>query len=395
MLNKLLEKLIRKGAGRLRFVMAIAGLSVAMILILSAIQLQVNYQNLLNGKNNQDSIANFLLINKEVTDQTVGATSLSDAEISDLKKQPFVDAVGVLTPSRFKVSASGNKEIPFYTDLFFESVPNDFLDVQSRDWKWDDHSQFIPMIVPNMFLDMYNFGFAASQNLPQLTQQLVMSLPIHITIATPNGPFQIYGKVVGFSDRISSVLVPEEFMRWANNHFGTEENQKPSRVVIKTRDPGNPLLVQYLKNHGLTTDSDKTRFSRYRQIVNMVVKISGLIGAFMFLFALLIFTLFIQLTIASCREEIELLVTLGTAPGQLYKFLMRQFFPSNIYITGIVLVIISLLQLMLQHYLINQHIYVESLISLITIGAGLLILAVLWFVNSLTIKKYINQGDHR
>ena len=392
MLNKLLEKLIRKGAGRFRFVMAIAGLSVAMILILSAIQLQVNYHNLLNGKNNQDSIANFLLINKEVTDQTIGATSLSDSEIGDLKKQPFVDAVGVLTPSRFKVSASGNKEIPFYTDLFFESVPNDFLDVQSRDWKWDDHSQFIPMIVPNMFLDMYNFGFAASQNLPQLTQQLVMSLPIHITIATPSGPFQIYGKVVGFSDRISSVLVPEEFMNWANNHFGSAENQKPSRVVIKTRDPGNPLLVQYLKKHGLTTDSDKTRFSRYRQIVNMVVKISGLIGAFMFLFALLIFTLFIQLTIASCREEIELLVTLGTAPRQLYKFLMRQFFPSNIYITAIVLVIISLFQFMLQHFLMNQHIFVDSLISFVTVASGLLILAVLWFVNSLTIKKYINQG---
>ena len=101
MLNDLLKKLIKKGAGRTRFFMAITGLSVALILILSAVQLQVNYNDLLHGKINQDSVANFLLINKEVTDKTIGATALSNSEINELKQQPFVDAVGILTPSRF------------------------------------------------------------------------------------------------------------------------------------------------------------------------------------------------------------------------------------------------------------------------------------------------------
>ena len=89
------------------------------------------------------------------------------------------------------MGASGNDEIPFYTDLFFESVPDEFIDVKSNDWKWNGNSQFIPMIVPNIFLDMYNFGFAASQNLPQLSQQLVMNLPLNITIKTAAGPFKI------------------------------------------------------------------------------------------------------------------------------------------------------------------------------------------------------------
>ena len=115
-------------------------------------------------------------------------------------------------------------------------------------------------------------------------------------------------------------------MDWANAKFGTDKNINPSRVVIKTKDPGNPQLVQYLKDHGLTTDSDKTRFSKYRQIVNMVVNISWLTGAVMLAFALLIFTLFIQLTIASSKEDIALLITLGAAPKQLHKFLMKQFF---------------------------------------------------------------------
>jgi len=389
MLNELLKKLIKASAGRSRFIMAVVGLSVALLLILSAVQLQSDYNDLLHGKTNQDSVADFLLVNKIVNEKTIGATSLSDAEIADLKQQPFVDAVGVLTPSRFKVGASGNEEIPFYTDLFFESVPDEFIDVKSKDWKWDDNSQFIPMIVPNMFLDMYNFGFAASQNLPQLSQQLVMNLPINITIKTPNGPFQIYGKVVGFSDRISSVLVPQQFMDWANAKYGTDKNSKPSRVVIRTKDPGNPQLVQYLKDRGLTTDADKTRFSKYRQIVNMVVNISWITGAVMLLFALLIFTLFIQLTIASCKEEIALLITLGAAPKQLYNFLMKQFFPSNVIITVIVLAVIALLQFILQQFLTGENIYVSAYISVYTVIAGSLILLVLWIVNTGTIRKYI------
>ena len=390
MLNDLLKKLIKSGSGRIRYVMAIAGLSIALVLILCAVQLQANYDELLHGKTNQDSIANFLVISKKVTASNIGNTALSNETIADLKKQPFVEAIGALTPSRFKVSASGGEHIPFYTELFFESVPDDFLDVQSKDWKWDDKSQFIPMIVPNTFLDMYNFGFATSQGLPQLSQELVMSLPIQMNITGPQGIEHYYARVVGFSDRISSVLVPQQFMDWANAKFGTEQQAQPSRVVIKTNDPGSPQLVDYLKAHDLSTDADKTRFSKYRQVVNMVVNVSGIIGAVMFLFALLIFTLFIQLTIASSKDDIALLVTLGAAPKQLYRFLMKQFFPVNILIIAVVLVIIALLQFFAKQYLYGQHIYIAAYPSWFTFLAAGIILLVLWAVNSTTIKKYVS-----
>jgi len=391
MLNNLLKKLIKASTGRSRFILAIVGLSVALLLILAAVQIQVNYNDLLNSKTNQDSVANFLVINKAVTSSNVGATTLSNADIDDLKKQPFVDAIGVLTPSRFKVSAQGASDrIPFYTDLFFESVPDEFLDVNNKNWKWGDQSTFIPLIIPNMFLDMYNFGFATSQNLPQLSQELVMSLPIQVNIKTPLGNVNYYGKVVGFSDRISSVLVPQSFMDWANNKYGNDADKaRPSRVVIRTKDAGNPRLTNYLHEHGLTTDTDKTRFSKYRQIVTGVVNVSWVTGAVMLLFALLIFTLFIQLTIATCQEEIALLVTLGTAPKQLQRFLMKQFFPPNIVIVLVVLAIISLLQFLLKRILDAQHFYVNGIISLYTIIAGIIILIVLWLVNYYTIRKYI------
>jgi hypothetical protein len=394
MLNILLKKLIKTSAGRSRFVLAVMGLSIALLLILSAVQVEMNYNDMLNSSNNRDSLANFLVINKQVNQENAGATNLTGAEIDDLKKQPFVEATGLLTPSRFKVSAeSVSSKIPFYTDFFFESVPDDFIDVKSDDWKWGDNSNYIPMIVPNVFLTMYNFGFAPSQGLPQLSPDLVKSLPIKINIKGTSGSATYYGKVVGFSDRISSVLVPQPFMDWANNKFGTAgQSEQPSRIIIRTKDPGNPLLVDYLKKHGLTTDNDKTQFSKIRKIVNVVVSFSWITGAVMLLFALLIFTLFIQLTIASAKEEIALLITLGAGPKQLQRFLMKQFFPPNIYITAVVLAIIAGLQVWLQHVLQQQNIYVSPVISVYTIAAGLLVLVVLWLVNFSTIRKYIKQA---
>jgi hypothetical protein len=51
MLNQLLKKLIQTGTGRSRNTMALVGLFIAMLLLLSAVQVQSNYQQILYSKN--------------------------------------------------------------------------------------------------------------------------------------------------------------------------------------------------------------------------------------------------------------------------------------------------------------------------------------------------------
>jgi hypothetical protein len=394
MLNTVLKKLIRTGSGRSRNTMAIIGLFIALLLILAAVQIQSNYQQILYSKTSQDSIADFLVINKIVTDKNVGEATLSNAEINGLKQQSFVEKIGILTPSSFRVGVQSiSKQIPFYSDFFFESVPDEFLDINTPDWQWNETSNFIPMIIPNMFLDMYNFGFAQSQHLPQLSQNLVKNLPVQIDIQTSAGIVNYYGKVVGYSDRISSVLVPQPFMDWANKKFGRGVNQQPSRVIIQTKDAGNPRLAAYLSKHNLSTNEEKTRFEKYRGIINAVVITSWITGGLMFLFALLIFTLFIQLTIASAKEEIVLLMTLGAAPKQLQSFLQKQFLPSNIITIILTIIIVSVLQFILQKTLAAQNIFISQYISCYTLIAAIIILLLLTFVNNRSIKKYIRYNN--
>ena len=390
MLQHLLQKLIKTASGRTRWALAVVGLSVALLLMLSAIQLQVNYNNLLHSKTNQDSVANFLVVNKILNSSTYNNTTLSNADIDQLKQQGFTDDVGILTPSRFKASIQSNSEkFPFYTDIAFESAPASFIDINDKNWTWDENSPYIPMIAPNMFLDFYNFEFSLSQNLPQLTQDIVKMIVFKVNIQSGLSPMAFNGRIIGFSDRISSILVPQEFMDYANASFAAHKTAQPSRVIIRTKDPGSPQLVNYLKEHNLSTDADKTRFSKYRKVVNVVVNASWVTGLVMLLFALLIFTLFIQLTISSCKTEIELLLTLGASPIQLKSFLMKQFFPSNIIITAVALIVLGIVQYFAADYLLKQNMFIPALLSWFTVAGGLIVLLLIWIVYRVSLNKYV------
>lgn len=392
-LNILLKKLIRTATGRTRYAMAIIGLSVALLLILAAVQIQVNYNELLQGKQNRDSVANFLVVNKILTDQNIGKAVLSEEEINDIKAQPFTEAIGVLQTSRFKASIQSSSDVfPFYTDIAFESVPDAFLDVNPKEWNWNENSGYVPIIVPGMFLDIYNFQFSFSQGLPQLTREVVKMIFFNINVYGADGTTRVFkGKVVGFSDRVSSLLIPQSFMNHANQLYGKNIGSAPSRIIIRTKDPGHPELISYLKQKQLTTDQDKTRFSKYRQIVEMVVNITGVTGLLMFLFAMLIFTLFIQLTISSCKEEIKLLLTLGASPSQLRSFLIRQFFPSNIWIVLCSLLIISLVQYGFALFLQQQSAFISYFISPITMGISFFILLIIYIFNRRNINTSIRN----
>src|SRR5205823_3435739 len=105
-MNQLLRKIIKAGVGRFRFIMATVGLGVALLLILLAVQTQANFNDLLYGKYNENETADFLVINKAVTSQGKAANGFTPAEIEDVKKQPFAQAVGLLTAAKFSIKVA-------------------------------------------------------------------------------------------------------------------------------------------------------------------------------------------------------------------------------------------------------------------------------------------------
>lgn len=391
---QLLKKIIQTGVGKSRFLMASVGLGIAMLLILIAIQTHTNFDQLLHSQQNQNESADFLVLNKKITNAMMGQTDksmFSPEEIATIKQQDFVQAFGFITSNQFKVTAAAPGDLHFYTDMFFESVSNEFIDIKNEDWKWNVGDGTIPIILPNDFLNLYNFGFALSQDLPQLSQETVKALPVKITISKGLMTQEFTGRIVGFSDRISSFLVPETFMQWANEKFGSGITASPSRVIIKTKDPANPALVKFLDDHGYTTNQDKIKYSKTKLIVQTIVSVVGFFGLILLLFALLVFSMFIQLVIASCKREIQLLVTLGTAPDQLKRYLLKQFVPLYIVIGIISLVLVTVLQWWAATALAAHQMAVSPLPGIGTFAGALLILLLVYVVNVYNVRKYVMQ----
>ena len=80
----------------------------------------------------------FIIATKKIS--TLGSfagknNTFSAEDIADLKKQSFTKTIGAFTPSQFKVSAGlGMQEagIHLSTDMFFESVPDEFVDIKLK-----------------------------------------------------------------------------------------------------------------------------------------------------------------------------------------------------------------------------------------------------------------------
>lgn len=390
----LLKKIIRTGIGRVRFLMAAVGLGIAMLLILIAAQVHTNFNELLHGTKNANESTDFLVINKIITNATSGnakANAFSNTELGELKSQPFVQAFGYVTSNQYKVMAD-MPALNFSSLLFFEAMPDEFIDVKDASWGWKEGQTELPIILPNDFLNLYNFGFALGQGAPQVSQETVKTITsIKINVYNDVTGESFVGKVAGFSDRITTVLVPESFMNWANKKYGNGSTEQPSRVIIKTKDPSNPAFVKFLDDHGYSTNKEKLRFSRYRQIVNIITSAVGFFGLVLLLFALLVFSMFIQLVVEACKYEIQLLITLGTAPKQLQRYLMKQFVPMYFIIGIASFILVAALQWWASAQLSKHQMFVSAWPGFMTIAATIIVLLLVYVVNAWNVRKYINR----
>jgi ABC-type antimicrobial peptide transport system permease subunit len=395
-LHLLMGKILHSRKGRLRAWMGTLGLGIAALLLLVAVQMQSDFSELLQGKQNKDTNTQYLVINRQLNNNNLNSGGLREEELEALKKLPEVSAVGIIQPGYFKASLSSTSDrFPFYTDVSFETVSSDFLDEIPEHWTWQEKDEYVPIIVPSLYLDLYNFQFALAQQLPQLTPEVVKMIFFNIRIQGPNGEVVLKGKVAGFSDRIQSMLVPQEFMQWCNARFAQGEKRNPSRILIKTKDATSPVLNQFLEKNQLQADKEKTRFSKYREIVNWIAGISGLSGLLMLVFAALVLSLFIQLNIVSKQDEIRLLIQLGASPQQMIGFLMKKFFPPNAIIVLIALGLVAILQYLLFGWLQKKAIGVSAWISPLTLLAALLLILLMGVVNRIAIGRSVKENPTR
>lgn len=73
-----------------------------------------------------------------------------------------------------------------------------------------------------------------------------------------NGQTEQYkGNIVGFSNRLNTILVPESFMAWANNNFAPEKEAQPARLIVEVGNPADASIAKYFQQKGYETEDGK------------------------------------------------------------------------------------------------------------------------------------------
>ena len=270
--------------------------------------------------------SDFMIVNKKIgTASSISGRSntFSNTEVDEMGEQAFSDKIGKFTSTEYKVDANMSVNgVPVLDngEISFESVPDNFVEVkQLSDWKYTPGSKIVPIILPRIYLTMYNFGFAQSHSLPKISDGLIGMIDFQIFVHGNKKQAQFKGKVIGFSSRLSSILVPQAFMDWSNNEYAPGQQTEPTRLIMSLKNPGDQNFTKYLDKKGYEIENDKLNAEKTTYFLKMMVSMVMVVGLIISVLSFYILMLSIYLLVQKNSSKLENLLLIGYSPGHVAR----------------------------------------------------------------------------
>ena len=264
----------------------------------------------------------YLIVSKRISGMSVLSAGdkfgFSDEDVQDIARQPFCKSVGAFTASRYRVVCSMGVDgvARFGTDMFFESVPDRFVDTDLSNWKFDPDEGVIPIVLPRTYLAIYNFGFAQSQSLPKVSEGVAGMIDMLVLLHGNGRQERLKGRVIGFSTRLNTILVPESFIKWSNARFAPEADLTPNRLIVEVKNPADDAIVKYIDRHNLELEDDKLDAGKAAYFLRIVTVLVMCIGLLISLLSFYILMLSIYLLVEKNTEKMRTLLLIGYSPVQ-------------------------------------------------------------------------------
>lgn len=351
MSKTILNKLLWKPAARWNLLWAGIGAFVGLTLVLMSLQLYLDVQAI------QQKQTNVVLLQKKVS--TVGSllgalgadpSAFAPGEITAFGEQPFCRSVSPVRSNHFRVTG----ELPqsnLYMYLFLQSVPDNYLDISPPEFVWQPGQREVPMILSKEFLSLYNFAAAPAIGTPIIPANLASSLPFRI-ILSGNGLQQEYPcRIVGFSQRLNTLLVPETFLEHANRTYG--DRPKPTKQLVAfVENPAGRDFQDYLSAQNW--EIGRAVLDRVGGFAAVLMPVLGGIGTFVALLALLVYGLNFRLLVAQSAADIKLLLQMGYRQKAIVGVLNRQFVTQFAFVLALTGLMLFVLRWLLGGALIEQ-----------------------------------------
>ncbi len=397
--NKQIQKILSANHKPFQIGLAVVGCLIGFFLILVSVQSILNFKFLFNDSK-QGIGSQYLVINKKVnlfSTLNISKTTFSKDEIEQISTHPSIQKFSAFVGNKFEAEAylemnEGPRQARLRTELFLESVDDEFIDIELNKWKWDSSTNEIPVILPTDFINLYNFTYAPSRGLPQISKNTVKLFGFSITIRGNNTQNTFKGNIIGFSDRISSMLVPKRFMDYANNKYGLAAlNADNSTYRIITAVKPNELsnFQAFLMENNYETNQELLKNGKFVGLMYLFISVIFIIGLIITVNAFTGFILYFHLLIYRSRNEIDSLLRLGYMHS---KLVLNYLFRIVLIILPLVVIALGGLiysQKFLSNLLFKYNFEIPTNIHLLSVLAMLAVTAILIIVFFIQIRTEI------
>ncbi|MBO9657482.1 MAG: hypothetical protein J7527_01525 [Chitinophagaceae bacterium] len=390
---KPIKPLLQTGTNSASRWFSYAGLGIGVLLLLCSIQMFINIQRLLKEGSIRRDGFDYISITKSVTNETMGTpdkNQFSEQDLAELRAQPFINGVSPLLPNDFRVTLGAGSVLAFNTDMFLETLDDEFIDTLPPTFKWQEGQTNIPLILSSDFFEIYNV-FAPGQGLPQISRETAMGIPVQIT-CEGNGSAEVFiGKIVAFSDRVNSVLVPKNFLIWSNKKFGKGQEVKASRIFVKTKDANSTDLLKFVDSKKYSLNKDKTLLGRNKMVIQGIFSGLGIFGLLVVLLALMLFSFYLQLVIARSKDSLQLLITLGYSPKWLSSNVAKLFIPIYIAVVLAAMAATQLMQWSFHHFVMYDRPELSPFVDWTVMMTGIILVFLSVFANYRLVRRLFSK----
>ena len=383
----MVTKLLIKNQKLFQLIIALVGTFLGVLILLVSFHylLKVNEY----GEGADVLGAHTVMVQKKIGNSTtlqLGSTDFNSREIQSIRKNSFVREVAPVLSNNFGVVfETSDPMLPYFrSDVFIQSVKPSFLDVTSKQWKWNDGEQLVPIILPREFLVMLN-TFMSASGIPQISDDLAKNVGFKIVLSNGDSKQIFQAKIIGFTNEVSAILVPENFMMYGITHFGKGESKKITQLMIQGKEKQFGLLETFLARNHLETKNGQLLTGRLKSIVSsMLVVIVGISFLILF-FSSLVLIQYMQLLVSRNAYEIKTLLRLGYFPVQIYGVLVRYFLGLFLGIVILAVIMFLVFKNTIDNALHTIGLYVDDQFSLLiwlTLGLTILVFALIAFFTS-------------
>jgi uncharacterized membrane protein YciS (DUF1049 family) len=334
----------------------------------------------------------YLQISKEVGISTalgLGTINFSSSEINKLKAQSYIEDVAQVTSNNFRVYVKAPQNRGGF-DGYMHSVPDDFLDEKPHSFSWEVGQEEIPVIISNQFFTLLNTGILPAQGQPPIPKIAIKQLSLPVYLGRGEKRIEMRVRVAGFSDRITTVIVPRTFIDWANNNFHPKKKSESTMAILKVKDSGDKDLEKYLARNDYEVNKEQLVAQKGMWIAQVILVILFTLGLIISFLSINSMILFVRLVVMESMKKIEMLLLLGYKSSDISGAIIK-FFSGLVLFTASLSGVLDGVVIHFLHSVIKKYSSIELELSGSFVGFFPVVVLVIVVFVTLSVRGVIKK----